>query len=307
MPVGDLQHKYKVSSRTPMKSTSISTLRAPQTLVAFDVRPVDNKLTVPDQDRLSQRFSMMYARASSFSHAGYQYQHRQAEFSQDQPRSYSQPTAQHGQFVGPRSQQSPINPENTYGPQDWTAVYDVSGASMDLNAYQVTNMSGGMDLDLPSQPNPEELSGVDVDAFTTSAYQEWRPPGFADSDMVPPAYPSQPEIRHYGALSDPTPNIPQIIELSSDDTSNHDSAYVTARHPTATDQSVDEISFVEQIDDHGSDLARPSCTRPKFASDTQIQQAGGRRGRRRVAQQPPCHICKSIGRNFVPKNASDAT
>ena len=251
----------------------------------------------------------MYAKASSFSHAGYQYQ--QTDYSQDHPRSYSQPAAQYGHFVGSGSQQSPISPANSYGPQDWSAAYDVSGASMDLNAYQMSTLPSGMDLDLPSQPNPEELSGVDVDAFTTSAYQEWRPPGFSGTGLAPPAYPSQPQPRHYGALSDPTPNIPPIIELSSDEASNHDSAYVTARHNTATEQSVDGISFGEQIGDDSTSFdqsntrARPPYTLPKFASDTQVQQAGGKRGRRRVTQQAPCSLCTSTV--YVPKNSSDAT
>lgn len=187
---------------------------------------------------------------------------------------------------------------------------------MDLNAYQMTTLSGGMDLDLPSAPNPEELEGVDVNAFTTSAYQEWRPPGFSENDLpAQPVYAAQSQIRHYGALSDPTPNIPPIIELSSDEASNPDSAYVTARHGnTGTELSVDDCSFAEPVEgaSTGHDQAighhQAASGRPcagKFSSDSQVQQAGSGRGRRRISQLPPCSLCPPDCA-YVPKNTSDA-
>ena len=182
---------------------------------------------------------------------------------------------------------------------------------MDFHAYQMNTAHGGMDLDLASPPDEDELANVDVSELTTSVHQGWRPPGFLGSVAVRPDIELPTQSRHTGAFSDPLPDVQNIVELSSDEASIQDSAYVTARHGnTGTQYSVDAIDFQELASDRGIIQEQTEVPtqqrngRPragKVASDSLIQQSSGRKGRRKVTQLPRCTIC-----GYEPTNASNA-
>jgi len=257
------------------------------------------------------QISIMHGRAS-YSPSDFEYP--RSDFGQSHPKSFSQPTLQYGQYAGSGSQQPPITPENVFGSQDWAASYAISGQALNLGAFQMNALHSSMDSDLilPSRPNPDEVKDVDVNAFTTSAFQEWRPPGFSENDLISSGFQTQPRSRHYGALPELDPNISPIIELGSDESSNHESALVIEAQTTiGTDVSVDDSNLIDElrsgaastymVHDYNRPGKRPRGT--KHASDSQVQQTSERRGRRGTVPQQPCSVCGT----FMPKNASDAT